>query len=202
VVGGCSHSDRISSILIRNLRGGGFAGKIFPVTPHHDEFSALPAFPSLAHVSGPVDLALIGSPLPSVRAVIRECSEVGIEGAVVFADGDGLAAEDRADLELQIKEAASRGSVRIIGPGSAGIACTAAKLAAINTMNLPLPGRLAFISQSRSICHAILDLSVKEAIGFSHLISTGEMLDVDFADLINLLGDDPESAALPCTSRS
>jgi len=92
---------------------------------------------------------------------------------VVFADGDGLAAEERADLENQIKEAASQGSVRIIGPGSAGISRTATKLAAINTMNLPLPGRLAFISQSRSICHAILDLSVKKQSASATLISTG-----------------------------
>jgi len=195
-IGGCSRSDSIISTLIGNLRKGGFAGKIFPVTTHRDEFFSLPAYLALARVREPVDLALIASPLQAVPAALRECSEAGIASAVIFADGDGLTAEGRADLGSQIKEAAYRGSVRIIGPGSSGISHTAARLSAIHAMNLPLPGRLAFISQSRAIYHAILDLSVKEQIGFSYFVSTGGMLDLDFADLINFLGNDDRVSSI------
>jgi acetyltransferase len=190
VIGGCPRSGTIVNTLISNLRNGGFAGNIFPVAPPRDEFCSLPACPRLADVGKPVDLALIASPLHCVPAAIRACSEVGIAGAVIFADGSELTAEEGASLGNQIKEAAYRGSVRIIGPGSSGISYTGAKISAIQAMNLPLPGELAFISQSRAIYHAILDLSIKEQIGFSYFISTGGMLDVDFADLINFLGND------------
>jgi acetyltransferase len=196
VVGGCSNSDALGSTLISGLKNGGYAGGIFPVVRHQGEFCSLPAYPALTRIGEPVDLALIASAFPSVPAVLRECSEAGIPGAVVFADGHGLAAEDRVDLENQIKEAALRGSVRIIGPGSSGISCTAAKLAASDAGNIPLPGKLAFISQSRTIYHAILDLSMKEQIGFSYFISTGGMLDVDFADLINFLGNDDRVSSI------
>ncbi len=196
VIGGCSRSGAIVNTLIGNLRNGGFAGKIFPVASPGDEFCSLPACPQLADVGEPVDLALIASPLHSVPAAIRACSEVGVAGAVIFADGCELTAGESAGLGDQIKETAYRCSVRIIGPGSSGISCTGAKISATNAMNIPLPGKLAFISQSRAICHAILDLSIKEQIGFSYFISTGGMLDVDFADLINFLGNDDSVSSI------
>ena len=196
VIGGCPRSGTIVNTLLSNLRNGGFAGKIFPVAVPCDEFCSLPVCPCLEDVGEPVDLALIASPLHCVPASIRACSEVGTAGAVIFADGGELTGEERASLGNQIKEAAYRGCVRIIGPGSSGISYTGAKICAIHAMNLPLPGKLAFISQSRAIYHAILDLSIKEQIGFSYFISTGGMLDVDFADLINFLGNDDRVSSI------
>jgi len=72
VIGGCSHSDRVGSVLISNLKNGGFAGKIFQWRRTATNSAGFLLSPPLAQVSGPVDLALIGSPLPSVPAVIRE----------------------------------------------------------------------------------------------------------------------------------
>lgn len=195
-IGGCTRSDSMIDVLVGNLRKGGFAGKIFPVTPHRDEFCGLPAYPALDVVREPMDLALIASPLQAVPAVLHKCSGSGIACAVIFADGEELADRDRADLISQIIAAAHRDSIRIIGPGSSGISYTAAKLSAIQAMSLPLPGRLAFISQSRTIFHAILDLSIKEQIGFSTFISIGGMQDVDFADLINLFGNDDRISSI------
>jgi acetyltransferase len=57
---------------------------------------------------------------------------------------------------------------------------------------MPRAGELAFISQSGAICGAILDLSLKNKIGFSHFISIGSMLDVDFGDLIDYLGHESD----------
>ncbi len=195
-IGGCSRSDSMLDTLIGNLRKGGFAGKIFPITKLRDEFFSLPSYPALTCVREPVDLALIASPLQAVPATLRQCSEAGIACAVIFADSDELTAGARVDLDAQIKETAYRGSIKIIGPGSSGIAHAPAKLGAIHALNLPLPGRLAFISQSRAIFHAILDLSIKERIGFSTFISIGGMLDVDFADLVNFLGNDDRVSSI------
>ena len=54
---------------------------------------------------------------------------------------------------------------------------------------MPVAGNLAFVSQSGAICKAILDLVFKERIGFSHFVSIGSMLDVDFGDIIDYLGN-------------
>jgi acetyltransferase len=61
---------------------------------------------------------------------------------------------------------------------------------------MPLRGKMAFISQSGAICTAILDLSIKENIGFSYFVSLGDMVDVDFGDMIDYLGGEPEVSSI------
>ena len=71
-----------------------------------------------------------------------------------------------------------------------GIISTQTQLNASFANSMPKKGKLAFISQSGAICSAILDLSSKEGIGFSYFVSIGSMLDVDFGDLINYMGNE------------
>ena len=78
--------------------------------------------------------------------------------------------------------------MRIIGPNCMGIMSGPSKLNASFANQMPLAGKLAFISQSGAICIAILDLSIKENIGFSYFVSLGDMLDVDFGDMIDCPG--------------
>jgi acetyltransferase len=82
--------------------------------------------------------------------------------------------------------------VRIVGPNCVGVIATAVNLNATFADQMALPGKMAFISQSGALCTGILDLSLRERIGFSHFISIGSMLDVDFGDLIDFLGNDPD----------
>ncbi|MFC1814275.1 acetyl-CoA synthetase, partial [Thermodesulfobacteriota bacterium] len=61
---------------------------------------------------------------------------------------------------------------------------------------MTLSGKIAFISQSGAICSSILDLSIKEQIGFKYFVSLGAMLDVDFGDVIDYLGSDAEVGSI------
>ena len=58
------------------------------------------------------------------------------------------------------------------------------------------PGTVAFISQSGALCTAVLDWSLRERVGFSAFVSVGSMLDVGWGDLINYLGDDPQTKSI------
>ncbi|MBF0204654.1 MAG: bifunctional acetate--CoA ligase family protein/GNAT family N-acetyltransferase [Desulfamplus sp.] len=78
--------------------------------------------------------------------------------------------------------------MRIFGPDSLGIINTAKGLNAGCAHLSPLPGKIAFLSQSATVCSYILDLSIREKIGLSHAVSLGSMIDVDFADMIDYLG--------------
>jgi acyl-CoA synthetase (NDP forming) len=71
-----------------------------------------------------------------------------------------------------------------------GIIRPGANLNASFAAEMPVAGNLAFVSQSGAICTAILDLALKERIGFSHFVSIGSLLDVDFGDMIDYLGND------------
>jgi acetyltransferase len=70
------------------------------------------------------------------------------------------------------------------------------KLNASFASHMTLPGEMAFISQSGAICTAILDLSIKENIGFRYFVSFGSMLDVDFGDMIDYLGSEPRVSSI------
>jgi acetyltransferase len=177
---------------VQNLIQGGYQGKIFPVNPHYTAIHGLKAYPSISRIDHAVDLAIIAIPISSVPSVIRECAQVGVGGAIVVSAGGKETGPQGREIEDRIRREAETGGLRIIGPNCLGVICPGRKLNASFTAHMPYPGKVAFISQSGAICTAILDLSLKEEIGFSHFVSIGSMLDVDFGDLVDYLGNDPE----------
>ena len=60
----------------------------------------------------------------------------------------------------------------------------------------PLPGRIAFLTQSGAVATSVLDWASARGIGFSHLVSLGSMSDVDFGDLLDYLALDPKTGAI------
>lgn len=96
-----------------------------------------------------------------------------------------------AVIEARIMKQMKSPDMRIIGLNSVGIICPHAKCNASLLNPMTLPGKVAFISQSRSLCEATLDHARRARVGFSHFVCVGSMLEVDFGDLINSLGSDP-----------
>ncbi|MGB7033534.1 MAG: bifunctional acetate--CoA ligase family protein/GNAT family N-acetyltransferase, partial [Syntrophobacteria bacterium] len=117
---------------------------------------------------------------------------VRVGGAIVVSAGGKETGPQGREIEDRIRREAETGGLRIIGPNCLGIICPGRKLNASFAAHMPQSGKVAFISQSGAICTAILDLALKEEIGFSHFVSIGSMLDVDFGDLIDYLGNYPE----------
>ena len=177
---------------MKNLIEGGFEGRIVPVNPRHSEIHGLTAYPSISDVGVSVDLALIATPIEKVPEIVRECVVAGVGGAIVISAGGREAGAEGRAIEARIKEAASAGGLRVIGPNCLGVICPGMRLNASFAARMPQRGTIALISQSGAICTAILDLSPKENFGFSHFVSIGSMVDVDFGDLIDYLGNDPE----------
>ena len=187
-------SDKIGSIghaVLRNLREGGCAAPVFAVNIKQRSVMGQSAYPSVLDIPQSIDLAVIATPLPTVPELIKECVAAGVGGAIVISAGGKEIGEEGRLLETRIRQEAERGSLRIVGPNCLGVICTGSRLNASFANHMALPGKLAFVSQSGAICTAVLDLSLKQKIGFSHFLSIGSMLDVDFGDLINYLGDDP-----------
>lgn len=191
VIGATPRVAAVGYAVLHNLLKGGFEGRIYPVNPHHKEIEGLEVYPSLGSIGKPVDLAVITTPIRTVPGILKECAGAGIGGAIVVSAGGKEAGAEGLALEAKIKAAADRAGIRIVGPNCLGVVSTGVKLNATFASHMPLPGKLAFISQSGAICTAILDLSLKEQNGFSYFVSIGSMLDVDFGDLINYLGDEP-----------
>jgi acetyltransferase len=192
VVGASEKEGSIGYVHVQNLIQGGYQGKIFPVNPHYSAIDGLKAYPSISRIDHAVDLAIIAIPISSVPSVIRECAHLGLGGAIVVSAGGKETGPQGREIEERMRWEAEIGGLRIIGPNCLGIICPGRKLNASFAAHMPHPGKVAFISQSGAICTAILDLSLKEEVGFSHFVSIGSMLDVDFGDLVDYLGNDPE----------
>src|SRR5665213_4004989 len=86
--------------------------------------------------------------------------------------------------------------MRLIGPNCLGLMNPVSRLNATFAADMALPGNVAFISQSGALITAVLDWSLQEKVGFSSIISLGSMLDVNWGDMINYLGNDPHTHSI------
>lgn len=190
VVGASDTPGRVGYAVIRNMVAGGFQGRIHPVNSARKKINGIKAYRDLASVSEAIDLAVIATPIESVRTVIADCAAAGIGSAIVLSAGGKETGTAGERIEKEILEAARQAPLRMIGPNCVGVISTAAHLNTSFLDRMPPAGDIAFISQSGGMCLAILDRAASERIGFRHFVSVGSMLDVDFGDVINYCGGD------------
>jgi acetyltransferase len=196
VIGASEKKGSIGAALMHNLIERGFPGDIYPINPKHKKLWGKSAFPSIADLKNTVDLAILATPILSAPQIIKECASAGVGGAVIISAGGREIGEEGKKVEAAIKKEAEASGLRIIGPNCVGVVSSQSKLNASFANRMPLAGKMAFISQSGAICTAILDLSVKENIGFSYFVSLGDMLDVDFGDMIDYLGGERDVSSI------
>lgn len=196
VIGATEKEDSVGRTLLWNLIQNPFGGTVFPVNPKRTNVLGIRAYPSIGDVPDQVDLAVIVTPAPTVPGIIAECVEAGVKGAIIISAGFKETGEEGAKLEQQILEIARNAQMRIIGPNCLGVMSPLTGINATFAKGMALPGSVGFISQSGALCTSVLDWSLEEQVGFSAFISIGSMLDVDWADLIYYLGDDPRTKAI------
>jgi acetyltransferase len=196
VVGASERPATVGSAIMRNLIEEGFSGSIYPVNPKHRQLWNRKAFVSLTDLDGQADLAVVAAPIAAVPEIMQDCIAAGIHAAVIISAGGKETGPKGAAIEARIKEVVKGSDIRIIGPNCLGVINTGNRLNASFASGMPIAGRLAFVSQSGAICTSISDYALKERIGFSHVISLGSMLDVDFGDIIDYLGTDPSVGSI------
>ncbi len=187
IIGASEKKGQVGYALMRNLIDGGFKGDIYPVNPNYAYVMDIPVKSSIKEIENPVDLMVVATPIGQVPEIIEACGQAGAAGAVVISAGAKEAGEQGRIIESRIKHAARQHGIRILGPNSIGIANTDISLNASFMSGSPEKGRIAFLSQSGAVCASVQDLAQKENLGFSHIISMGDMLDVDFSDMLDYL---------------
>jgi acetyltransferase len=196
VIGATERPGSVGRTLIRNLVANPFGGVVFPVTPTRSSVLGIKAYPSVAAVPERVDLAIVVTPAPSVPALVAECVQAGVKGAIVISAGFKETGADGVELERRVLEEARRGRLRLIGPNCLGVMSPHGGLNATFANAMAIPGRVAFLSQSGALCTAVLDWSLREHVGFSTFVSLGSMLDVGWGDLIAYFGEDPRTQSI------
>jgi len=196
VIGATERPGSVGRTVLWNLMNNPFGGTLFPVNPKRPSVLGIKAYPDIKAVPGPVDLAVIVTPAVSVPSVIGACVETGVEGAIIISAGFKEIGPDGTELELQVREHLHGNKIRVVGPNCLGVMSPRTGLNATFAADMALPGNVGFISQSGALLTAILDWSLQENVGFSAFISVGSMLDVGWGDLIDYLGDDPETHSI------
>lgn len=196
VIGATERPGSVGRTILWNLISSPFGGAVFPVNPTRSSVLGIRAYPSVAALPEPVDLAVIVTPANSVPGVIQECIDAGIKGAIIISAGFKEAGPKGEELERQILEKARKVGMRIIGPNCLGVMRPLYGLNATFASAMARPGNVGFISQSGALCTAVLDWSFNENVGFSAFISIGTMLDVGWGDLIDYLGRDPNTHSI------
>ena len=170
--------------------------KIFPVNPGRKSVLGIDCYDSITSVPERVDLAIIATPARTVPDIVEQCGKAEVEGVIIVSAGFKEIGEEGKMLEKQISEIRERYHIRIIGPNCMGIIRPNNSLNASFLKVNPQPGKIALISQSGALGSAILDWAINARIGFSMFASLGSMIDVDFGDLIDFLGDDPGTRSI------
>ncbi|MCL4486915.1 MAG: bifunctional acetate--CoA ligase family protein/GNAT family N-acetyltransferase [Chloroflexi bacterium] len=196
VVGASENQGSVGRTILWNLISSPFGGTVFPVNPKRSSVLGIKAYPDITSVPEPVDLAVVVTPAPTVPGIISDCVDAGIKGAIIISAGFKEIGAQGAELERQILEHARRGKMRIVGPNCLGVMNSMTGLNATFAAAMMRTGNVGFITQSGALATAILDWSFVENVGFSAFVSIGSMLDIDWGDLINYLGDDPNTSSI------
>lgn len=191
VIGGSGRIEALGERVLSNILESGFGDSIFAVNPkpfERDGVSWVGGIDALPEVP---DLAVIVTPAVTVPGIIAELGALGTKVAVVISGGF----ED-AKSRTALLEAARPHLMRVVGPNCLGVLLPYARLNASFAPRSAAPGRLGFISQSGALITSMLDWAADRHIGFSSVISAGDMADVDFGDLIDMLASDTRTDAI------
>lgn len=200
IVGASSDPAKITGRPLAYMLARGYAGALYPVNPARSEVQGLPAYPSLSAIGQPVDLAIVGTAAEQVEPVIREGIAVGVKAFVVFSSGFAEIGDEGRVLQERLRALSREHGVAILGPNCLGLANSATGLIASFTTALESAalkrGRFAFVSQSGALGAYWLDIVLRSGLGFSQWISTGNECDVDAAEAIDFLVDDPDTGVI------
>jgi acetate---CoA ligase (ADP-forming) len=198
VAGANRDRGKIGAEILHNILATGFTGTVVPVHPAAAEIQGLPAFPRVADIPGPVDLAVVAVPAAHVLAVVDDCLAKGVRGICVISAGFGESGPEGRATELQLLQRIRGAGCRLIGPNCMGLLNTDPAFALNATFSPVYPpiGKVAMSTQSGALGLAILDYARRLNIGISSFVSVGNKVDVSGNDLIQYWSEDPRTSVI------
>jgi acetyltransferase len=195
VIGATELEGTVGRTIMENVMRSGERA-VFPVNPKHKKVFDLTCYASITAVPEGIDLAIVATPAATVPDILEQCAKAGVHGAIVVSAGFGETGKAGLALEKRIKKMLANYPMRVIGPNCLGVIRPSVGLNASFLAVEPQAGDIALISQSGALGTGMLDWAVTAQVGFSMFASVGSMVNVDFADLVDFLGEDPHTRAI------
>lgn len=198
VIGASRNPKKVGHVILRNFIEGKFSGKIYPINPNADDMFGLKSYPAVTRVPGRIDLAVVCIPAPMVPRVLDECGRKGVRAVIIISGG--FRETGNVELEEDCQKIIRKYNISAIGPNCIGVFDPYSE---VDTFFLPRyklerpgEGNIAFISQSGALGSVILDWMAMKNYSISKFVSYGNAMDVDEADLIKYLANDPRTSVI------
>lgn len=192
LVGASEREGSVGRVILENIVGGGFKGRIYPVNFKYNAVLGMRCYRHVGELPEAPDLAVIATPAETVPKLVAELGARGTKIAVIITAGVTVA----NGLRESMLAAAKPYLLRLIGPNTIGLLAPRADLNASFVHVTPQRGHLGLISQSGAMVSSIVDWAVAEGIGFSQIYSLGDMADVDVGDCLNMLAEDDATTSI------
>lgn len=198
VIGASADPKKTTGRPVAYLQKHGFKGKIYPVNPKVDAIGNLICYPDIAALPDVPDVAVVLLGAERAHLAVKELSARGCPAAIVLASGYTETGEEGAQRQRQLVEAA--GPMRILGPNTIGLVNLTDKIVlspsgALEMDDFPI-GSIGVVSQSGGILGSLLSRAAARGVGLSKLISTSNEVDLELADFIDHLADDPTTSVI------
>lgn len=200
VVGASTRAGSFGERVLVNLQH--YGGRVYPVNARYERIGELRCYPSVAAIPEVPDCAVVAAPREAVEQIVLECAAAGVGGVIVFASGYAeTGKDDRVAQQHRLAAIAREANMRIVGPNTIGLvnAPLDMRVTFMDITPIPPPRRhaIGMVSQSGALGMALAQAVVR-GVSFSHVLTSGNSCDVDMADYISYLADDPSCAAIAC----
>jgi acyl-CoA synthetase (NDP forming) len=200
VIGASPRPGAFGAAVLRNL--GRYAGRIYPVNARYAEIGELVCYPSIGAIPEKVDCALVATAREVVEPIIHECVAAGVGGAIVFASGYAETGRaERIAEQARLAAIARESGMPVLGPNTVGMvnAIVGASITFMDITPVPPPAEPAtgLVSQSGALGMALAQ-AVTRGVSFSHVLTSGNSCDIDMADCVAYLVDDPACTVIAC----
>ncbi|MEM3064484.1 MAG: acetate--CoA ligase family protein [Candidatus Nitrosotenuis sp.] len=198
LVGASATPGKVGNSVLDSLAKHDYKGKVFPINPKADEILGIKCYPSLEAINDKIDLVVVCVDLSVTPPILESCAKKGIHNVVIVSGGGKELGGERADYEAQIKSLSEKHKIRIIGPNCIGMFNAANRLDCAfqgqARMVRARLGNVALLSQSGTM--GISFLETADTFGLSKMVSYGNRSDVDEADMIWYLANDPQTKVI------
>ncbi|WP_136808944.1 acetate--CoA ligase family protein [Desulfosediminicola flagellatus] len=196
LIGASRSPGKVGHDILANLVQGGFTGTIIPVNPAGGELFEQKVFTNLDEYDGTIDQAIIAVPKTDVIHAARQSLKKGARTIIVITAGFKETDQDGVILEREVAELCRRNGARLLGPNCLGLINSQYHLNASFAGQMPKKGNVSVFSQSGALCSSIIDVANDRDLGLSKLISIGNKADICENDLLEYLGNDPDTAVI------
>lgn len=195
VIGASDDLAKVGGRAVHLLRHGSYAGQVYPINPKRETIQGLRCFPSVGAIGQAVDLCVLAVTAADVEDQVRQCLAAGVGGLIVLSSGYAEHDAKGAQRQAALADLVARHGVPMIGPNCLGVmngnsGLVASSTFAINDRKL-VSGKLGFATQSGAIGTYWLDMVLAAGEGVASWVSTGNEADVDLAEVLDYMVDDP-----------